>query len=224
MISLLSGAGGGALVFSYLSGVAPFNYNTGESVAPVRITEKEETVIQENKALKEAAAKVMGVAVGIKITTSQGAVANGSGVIFTSDGMVAVPYSLFPPGASAQVAAGDKIASFEVVKRDKAQNLVILKLGGSHWPTAGFYQLENLKLGERIFMVGMLAGGGNFVNEGVVRDFTSEIINTNIQEKAEAAGSPVFDIEGNILGIAVIDKMGNASVIPISKIKELVEL
>jgi hypothetical protein len=39
-------------------------------------------------------------------------------------------------------------------------------------------------------------------------------------EKIQAAGSPVFDIEGNILGLALVDKTGWVGIIPISKIKE----
>ena len=220
-VSLASGIAGGALAFFYLAGLLPFGSGDVESLAPVRITERQEVIIQENKALKDAAAKVVDIAAGIKVTKSTGAAAYGSGVIFTSDGMVAVPYSLFPPGAAAEVTARGKKAAFEVLKRDKAQNLVILKLKDPNWPTAGFYQLDNLKMGERVFLAGTLAGGGNFVNEGIVRNFTAGLITTSIYEKAEAEGSPMFDIEGNIMGIASIDKTGQVIVIPISKIREL---
>lgn len=217
---VMSGALGGLLAFSYLSGLLPFGAGNIENLPPARITEKQEITIQENGALKDAAAKVGGVAIGVKVTNSQGLSSYGSGVIFTSDGLAAIPYSLFLPGVSAEITAGGKKASFEVLKRDKAQNLVIVKLESANWSTAGFYQLENLKLGERVFLTGNLASGANFVNEGVVRDFTADNINTNIYEKPEAAGSPAFDIEGNIMGIATIDKSGRVSVIPISKIKE----
>lgn len=212
---------GGAAAFFYLIGNSSFCSGSGLSLAPVRVTEKQITAIQENKALRDAVAKSANTAVGIKVTNSKGASVYGSGVIFTSDGLVATSYNLFPPGTSAEVVADGEIAAFQVIKRDKDKNLVILKLKGSNWPTAGFYPIDNLKLGERIFLIGVLAGGGNLVNEGVVRDFAQDTISTSIIEKSEVQGSPVFDIEGNIVGIAVIDKLGWASVIPISTIKSL---
>jgi hypothetical protein len=164
--------------------------------------------------------KVAGMAAEIKITSLKGVVTYGSGAMLTSDGIVAVPYSLFPPRAAAQVSVGGKKTAFQVIKRDKTLNLVILKLEGANWPTSGFYQMENLKIGQRVFLAGTKPSGGNFTNEGIVRDFTADIITTTIYEKAEAEGAPAFDIEGNIMGIADIDKAGQVSLIPISKIKE----
>jgi len=224
LASLVAGILGGLAAFSYLIGNSSFYSEGGLSFSPVRVTEKLVTTIQENKALKDAVAKAANIAVGIKVTGAKGAVTYGSGVILTSDGLVAVPYSLFPPGASAEVIAGGKKVAFEVVNRDKEKNLAILKLENSNWPTASFYQFENLKLGERIFLAGTLSAGGNFVNEGVVRDFTPAVVNTGIVEKAETLGSPAFDIEGNIVGIAVLDKTGWVSLIPITVIKSVSEL
>lgn len=221
LASIIAGILGGFASFSYLIGNSSFYSGTGLNFSPVRVIEKQVTAIQENKALKDAAAKVANVSAGIKVTGAKGAVSYGSGVIFTSDGLVATPYSLFPPGAEAEVIVGGKKAAFEVVKRDKEKNLVILKLENSNWPTASFYQFDNFKLGERIFLSGKLVSGANFVNEGVARDFTADIINTSITEKTEAAGSPAFDIEGNIMGIATVDKAGWVSVVPITAIKSL---
>ena len=219
LAAFAAGILGGLAAFSYLFG-NPFISGNGLNFSPVRVTEKQVTTVQENNALKDAAAKVANVAIGVKVTGAKGAVAYGSGLILTSDGLVVVPYSLFPPGSNAEVTAGGKKATFEVVKRDKGSNLAILKLEASNWPTASFYQLDNLKLGERIFLAGKLSSGGNFVNEGVVRDFDENVINTNIIDQVSAQGSPAFDIEGNIMGIATVDKSGWVSIIPISKIKE----
>ena len=215
-VSVVGGILGGAAISFYLAGKNP------GSAAPAPAAEKPTTtVIQENKALKDAVAKVVNIAVGVKVTSSKGIVSYGSGLVFTSDGLVAVPYSLFPPGASAEIVANGKKTTFEMIKRDKNKNLAILKLENSNWQTASFYNLDNLKLGERVFVAGTLASGGNFVDEGVVRDFTADVINTSIVEKAEAQGSPVFDIEGNIMGIATVDKIGWVSVLPIAAIKTI---
>ncbi|MCU0652981.1 MAG: serine protease [Candidatus Pacebacteria bacterium] len=220
--AVAGGALGGAAAFSYLVGTMPADFG-GFNVSSMPVNSKPVVTIQENKALKDAVAKVANTAVAIKTTTAKGT-AYGSGVILTSDGLVAFPYTLFPPGTEAQVIVAGKPVAFQVVKRDKDKNLAILKLEGSSWPTSSFYRLENLKLGERVVMAGVLESGGNFSDEGVVRDFTPEVINTNILERASAQGAPVFDIEGNILGIAMVSKDGWVSVIPISAIKTIAGL
>jgi len=220
-LSLTAGIAGGFMTFSFLAGLFPFGPKNAENLPPVRIIEKQETIIQENTALKNAITKVNNTAIGVKITSPKSAVASGSGVILTSDGMAAIPYSLFSPNSVAKITAGGKAVTFEVLKRDKTANLVIAKLADGNWPTAGFYRLENLKLGERVFLIGILPSGQSFINEGIVRDFTSDVITTSIYEKTEAVGAPVFDVEGNILGIAQVAKNGQVSAIPISKIKEI---
>ncbi len=219
-VLLAGGITGGFAAFSYCAGQMPL-YQFSADLPAMAITEKNEVVIQENKALKDAVAKVKDAVVAVKISDAKGGIIYGSGLALTSDGLVAVPYNLYLPQAPAEIfSRGEKI-SFEVVKRDKAENLVILKLESANWLTSGFYQMENLKLGERVFLAGAAPDGGNFVNEGIVRDFTEDAITTNIYERDEALGAAVFDIEGNILGIADIDKTGQISVIPISKIKEI---
>ena len=135
LAAFAAGILGGLAAFSYLFG-NPFISGNGLNFSPVRVTEKQVTTVQENNALKDAAAKVANVAIGVKVTGAGGAVAYGSGLILTSDGLVVVPYSLFPPGSNAEVTAGGKKATFEVVKRDKGSNLAILKLEASNWPTA----------------------------------------------------------------------------------------
>ena len=194
LLSIAGGIFGSRIAYPYLIGKSLSGNIIPQS--PVNVIQKQETTIQENKALKTAVEKTTGTIIGVKISNSNGVAAFGSGVILTSDGLAAIPYSLFVPGSEAQITAGGKVVSFQVLKRDKTKNLVIIKLEKSNWPTASFYQLDNLKLGERIFLAGMLADGTNFVNEGIVRDFNQAAINTNIIEKTEANGSPIFDIEG----------------------------
>jgi len=92
-------------------------------------------------------------------------------------------------------------------------------------PTVSFADLEKLKLGERVFLVGVIFESqkitppGLVVNEGIVKSFSQDFIKTNIFEKNILKGSPLFNIEGEVLGINEIDSEGNIIAIPISKIK-----
>ncbi len=60
------------------------------------------------------------------------------------------------------------------------------------------------------------------MNEGIIKSFESPLYKTNIFEKISLQGSPIFDIEGNFLGLAVIDSTGQVSILPNNEIKEFV--
>jgi len=186
---------------------------------PIPAVERQ-IIIQENAALKNAIDKVAKVLVLIKKTAVKGDVAAGAGLVLTSDGVAVALSDLLPQGAKFEISVGGKTAPFEIVKRDATLNLALMKIDADNLSTSSFYPLDNLRLGERVFLLGADSSGKNFVNEGVVRSFNADSIETTIIEKSAVKGSPVFDIEGNIIGLALFDKAGWVSVIPISKIKE----
>lgn len=217
-MAITAGILGGVLAFNQCAGLFSFHQFPGIMPSEKKIS----VVIQENKALKNAIVKAKDAVIEIKVANAKGNVTQGSGIILASDGIAAAVYDFYPPGASAEVFYNGKKVAFEVVKRDKDVNVAVLKLSAANLPTAGFYELENLSLGERVFLVGVRGDGIDFfVNEGIVRNFTENEINVNIYENASATGAAIFDIEGNILGIAEIAKNGQVSAIPIWKLKEI---
>lgn len=196
-----------------------YQYNLGQN--PVYVTEKKEVIIQENTALADAIDKVGGVAVGVKTKNSQGKTVEGSGLILTSDGLAVTLADLVPQGSTLVFVAGEQV-SFQILKRDLKTNLALIKLEKKDLPTAGFADPDKVKLGERVFLVGTVfdkAVIAEAVNEGVVKKISGDSIETNIIEKSNLAGSPLFDIEGNVLGLNTVDKDGRVASIPISKIK-----
>lgn len=221
-IALLAGLAGGQIAFSYLMGDYSriFGNNNGNISGPMPAAQKEVT-IRENEAIVEAIARAAGVSVNVEVALASGATARGSGIIITSDGMAAVPYSLYPPGAQAKITSGGQKVSYTVLKRDKAADITILKLEGNNWPTAGFASLDSLALGQRMFIAGTLSSDSKFANEGIIRFLGTDYIGTSIIENKQASGSPVFDIEGNIIGMALVDESNFVNAISVAKIKEL---
>lgn len=197
----------------------PLFYQYRLEQAPVYVTEKQQTTIQENVALKSAIEKVAKAVAGVKSTTAKGVVLEGSGLVLTTDGLVVTFSNLLPAGAAFEIATDSGKSSFEIVKRDKTSGLALVKVAQGTLATASFYNLDNLRLGERVFLLGASAGNKRFANEGIVSSFSSQTIETTMVDLAQAAGAPVFDIEGNILGLASTNKSGRVSVIPISVIK-----
>jgi S1-C subfamily serine protease len=190
--------------------------------SPVYITERKEITIQENVALKNAIEKVEKVVVGVRTETKAGKVLEGSGLIITSDGLMVTLAELVPQGSTFSFFIDGKKVNFQILKRDLEDNLALVKIEEANLPTISFANLEKMKLGERVFLVGVIFEKGEpskIVNEGIVKSFGEDFIKTNIFEENILEGSSLFDIEGNVLGLNTIDKEGQVIAVPISKIK-----
>jgi S1-C subfamily serine protease len=199
---------------------APLFYKYKLDQNQIYVTEKQLTTIQENKALKSAVEKVAKTVVGVSSTGAKGAVIEESGLILSSDGLVATLSSLMPANGTAEIFIEGQKTAYRVIKRDKASDLALVKVEQTNLPTSSFYLMDGLVLGERVFLYGN-SPSKKIVNEGVIRSIGADLIETTIIDNAEAAGSPVFDIEGNILGLSVAAKDGRISILSVAKIKEL---
>jgi len=188
----------------------------------VIINPKEEIFIQENVALEKAIEKVEKTIVGIQTKTRQGKTLEGSGLIVTSDGLVVTFADLVPVGSSFSFFIEKEETQFRILKRDLKYNLALIKLEKTNLLTCSFADPEKTKLGQRVFLIGIIfekAVPSKIVNEGIIKSFGEDFIKTNIFEKKILKGSPLFDIEGNVLGLNTIDSEGKVIAVPIEKIK-----
>ena len=203
----------------------PLFYQYRLEQSPVYVTEIKEITIQENVALENAIEKVEKVVIGVRAETKGGKILEGSGLIVTADGLLVTLAELVPQGSNFSFFIEGQPANFQILKRDLKENLALVKIEKTNLPTVSFADLEKLKLGERVFLVGVIfdtqkiTPPGRVVNEGIVKSFSQDFIKTNIFEKNILKGSPLFNIEGEVLGINEIDSEGNIIAIPISKIK-----
>ncbi|MDP2967264.1 MAG: serine protease [bacterium] len=222
----------------------PLFYQYGLEKSPTYITETKEIIIQENIALKDALEKVKKTVAGVRTQTKTGKVLEGSGFIVTSDGLMVTLAELVPQGSDFAFFIDNESVSFQILKRDLKENLALIKISDSVLTTASFAKLEKLKMGERIFLIGVtfeneipsktqtaakgeeedLSSSPILVNEGIIKTFDGNFIQTNILESSLFAGSPLFNIEGEVLGINTIDSKGRVIAIPISKIREFIGL
>jgi len=192
---------------------------------PVYLTETKQIYIQENVALVNAIEKAEKTVVAVKTQAQTGKILQGSGLIVTSDGLMVTLAELVPYGSSFGFFVDDKQVSFQILKRDLKENLALIKILDSSSATASFARLEKLKMGERVFLIGAVfeeETPSKLVNEGIVKAFDENLIQTSIIESSLLAGSPLFNIEGEILGINTIDSEGRVDTIPVSKIRAFV--
>ncbi len=192
---------------------------------PIYLKETKQIYIQENVALVNAIERVEKTVVAVKTQTQTGKILQGSGLIVTSDGLMVTLAELVPYGSGFGFFVNDKQVSFQILKRDLKENLALIKISDSSLATASFARLERLKMGERVFLVGAVfkkETPSKLVNEGIIKAFDENLIQTSIIEGSLLAGSPLFNIEGEILGINTIDPEGWVNAIPVSKIRAFV--
>lgn len=196
----------------------PLFYQYRLEQTPVNVTEVKEIYIQENTALKNAIEKAEKAIIRVETETKTGKILEGSALILTTDGLVVTLAELVPQGSVFNFFVDEERVPFQVLKRDLENNLALTKLEKTKLPTLGFADLEKLKLGERVFLVGATPSSFR-ANEGIITSFDENLIQTNIFEEDTLAGSSLFDIEARILGINTIGKDGRVVAIPISVIR-----
>lgn len=203
----------------------PLFYKYRLEQAPVYVTERNEIIVQENVVLQSAVEKVEETVIGVRTKTKDGKTLSGSGLIITSDGLILTLAELLPQGEAFAFFVDGKTPKYQVLKRDLKNNLALVKIEETNLQTCGFADFEKLKLGERVFLIGMIFGKeDNFkmTNEGIVKFFTDDYVRTNIFEEDTLVGSPLFNIKGELLGLNTIDWEGKVTAIPVSKIREFI--
>ena len=191
--------------------------------SPTIRLETKEVKIQENTALKDAIEKTQNSIVAIQIQTKKGKIINGSGIILTTDGIVLTLSELLPQGETINFFVDGEKVSYQILKRDPKLNLGVVKVEKKNLTPVPFSDFETLKIGERVFALSSFFNQGKIqkaVNEGIVRYFDEEKIETNIIEDSNFLGSALFDIEGKLLGINYLDPKQKILSIPITKIRQ----
>ncbi len=192
------------------------------------VNPKESVYVQENSAIVDAIQRVKMSVVAIQSNT----LGLRSGLVVTSDGLVATTASIITNGKFGVFLQGESVAA-TVVKTDYKNNVALLKLSKNDLQTVGFADSNMTALGQRVFLVAPLLTVSQpgtetvapwFVNEGIITEVTADRIKTNMVEKPSATGSPLFNPAGELVGLNVVDSEGKISTIPISSIQALLGL
>lgn len=213
----------------------PLFYKYKLDQTPVNITQKQETTtyIQENVALQKAIEKVEKTVIGVKTKTVDGQILEGSGLVVTSDGLIVTLASLVPQGSDFYFFIDGKWPAYQILKRDFKNNLALVKISDGQLNPAGFADAEKINLGARIFSIGMdfdtatstiLLPPEKTISEGIIARLDKDFIYTNISSVANLDGSPLFDIEGNAVGLSALDQNSKLLAIPISAVRQFLGL
>jgi S1-C subfamily serine protease len=187
------------------------------------VNPKEEITITENVALEKAIEKVKDSVVFVQSKSKTGKILEGSGLILTADGLILTLSDLVPQNYQTKIFLNNKEFASKVLQRKN--NLALLKVEERNLPTVSFADFEKIKLGERVFLIGEIFENQTqkrVVNEGIIKTFDEKLIQTNISESKNLQGSPLFDIEGQLVGLNTIDKEGKILAISIKEIRQFI--
>lgn len=204
-----------------------FIRHAGNGTTIINPTEK--IIITENTALEEAIDRVNPCLVAVRSERNGKIISQGTGFIVTSDGLIITANDLLSASADRYLVYRDKnIFIAQLEKRDWENNLALLKIEMSNLPVVSLADLDELRLGQRIVLVGLELNGEKnlpFVNLGIIREINSEILKINLTEENRLAnGSPLIDVKGKVIGLNLVDYKGLIKTVPTNKIKEFIGL
>ncbi|MCH7828873.1 serine protease [Patescibacteria group bacterium] len=188
-------------------------------IAPV-----EQIFVRENEAVQRTIQQIKGTVVALKSAGAR----QGSGLVYTSDGLIVTLSSLVPDGWKVTVyPEGQDSLPAKILKRDVASNLVLLKIEDAGLKTAGFVKNGGVELGERVVLLAKIVEADEStltVNVGVVKKIEEDSLVTSIVEQENVDGAPLFNVEGRVVGLADADLQGNIFVIPSLVLREFLGL
>lgn len=105
-----------------------------------------------------------------------------------------------------------------------SDGLALLRLGKAGvLPEADFAKEAAIKKGQKVFVVAANSTYQNswIVSEGKINQVSNEVIVTDIKGNPEISSGPMFNVSGELVGIAYLDEDGRISGVPVSKVRAL---
>lgn len=203
-------------------------YQGRDGATIVNRTEKfyiqEETAVE--GVLNDLAPAVVGIRSEKKYSLGKSQIlAQGSGLILTSDGLVATALNLAPVLTNKiSILKDGEEWEAKILKRDEANNLVLLKVEKTNLPVAKLAEGGDLRLGEKIVLSGVdfsASGLTKFADLGFVRQASPLLV--QFSELKSITGAPLINLKGEVMGINALNKKGETEIILSDKIRELIK-
>ena len=135
------------------------------------------------------------------------AISQGSGFIVKRDGVVVTNYHVIGMASDIKVKAGNKIFDVEgLIFTDKKNDLAILKARAKDLPVVKLGVIGEANIGEHVYVIGYPLGLENTISVGLLRgirkiDEKREILRTTIPILPGNSGGPVFNRNGEVIGV-----------------------
>ena len=232
---------GGSVLTTAIAGLHPADSQLEEAAAPVEEEPAFERVIHElpaqlntndtGKTLTPTQVYELTVnsVVGIKTETTtnvfgQEAVASaaGSGFILSEDGYIITNCHVISGADTIEVTLfnGDAFPA-ELVGSDSSYDIAMLKINAKGLPAVSVGDSDTLKVGEEVIAIGNPLGELTFtMTNGIISALDREIntdgnpqnmLQTNAAINSGNSGGPLFDMDGNVIGVTTAKYSGSTS-------------
>jgi len=143
-------------------------------------------------------------------------IGTGSGFIVRRDGAVVTNYHVIGMAKDIKIKAGNKIFDVEgLIFTDKINDLAILKARGKDMPAVKLGVIGEANIGEHVYVISSPVGleNENTISVGLLRgirkiDEKTEILRLTAPTSPGSSGSPVFNRNGEVIGVATIGFYG----------------
>jgi len=149
----------------------------------------------------------------IKYDEKGNEIGSGSGFIVRRDGAVVTNYHVIGMAKDIKVKAGDKVFDVEgLIYTDKENDLAILKARAKDLPVVKLGVIGEANIGEHVYVIGYPSGLENTISVGLLRgirkiDEKREILRTTTPVSPGSSGSPVFNRNGEVIGVATMSSI-----------------
>ena len=156
-------------------------------------------------------------------------ISQGSGFIVRKDGAIVTNYHVISNAEDIKIKAGDKVLEVEgLLHIDKENDIVILKATAKELPIVKLGDIDKTEVGENIYVISSPLGLENTISEGILSgkreiDPKSKILQITAAISEGSSGSPVFNKNGEVIGIAtfILKEAQNLNfAIPVNLIKD----
>jgi len=171
-------------------------------------------------------------------------IGSGSGFFVSSDGLIVTnKHVVSDEEALYTVIVGETEYPAKVLARDPNNDIAILKIEGSNFPTLTLGDSDTIKVGQTVIAIGNALGEfSGSVTSGIIsglqrnvsagsdlgrgEERLTDIIQIDAAINPGNSGGPLFDMNGNVIGINVAMAVGAENVgfaLPINSVKRIVE-
>jgi len=135
-------------------------------------------------------------------------ISQGSGFIVRKDGAIVTNYHVISNAGNIKIKAGSKVLRVEgLLYIDKENDIVILKAKAKELPIVKLGDIDKTEVGENVYVISSPLGLENTISEGILSgkreiDPKSKILQITAAISEGSSGSPVFNKNGEVIGIA----------------------
>ncbi|OIO17595.1 MAG: hypothetical protein AUJ54_09630 [Ignavibacteria bacterium CG1_02_37_35] len=131
----------------------------------------------------------------------------GSGVYINETGYIITNYHVFADYSKVKIMHGkDIVDNVEIIGFNKEKDVLALKISDAHFSGIPIAELNELKVGQRVYAIGSPMGYENTISEGIISGFRSynglQLIQITASISHGSSGGAVVNSKGELVGIS----------------------